>query len=143
MNTIVIYDSQHGNTEQIARMIGKTLDAEVQPISTMEAKQLVGRDLIVIGSPTHGGFPTEEIHKLVKDAGTIRDQRTAAFDTRTKKTVFGYAAPKMGRGLQRSGAVLIAKPEGFFVSGIKGPLLEGELKRAAVWAEHLKEFFSS
>jgi hypothetical protein len=29
----------------------------------------------------------------------------------------------------------LAPPEGFFVLGTKGPLLEGEIERAVIWAE--------
>lgn len=96
----------------------------------------------MVGSPTHGGFTTKQIHQLVKNIGAARDQRYAAFDTRTRKTVFGCTAPKMAWNLKRSGADLTAEPEGLFVSGVKGPLLGDELERAAVWAEQQRKLFS-
>jgi len=39
--------------------------------------------------------------------------------------------------LQKKGAVLIIPPEGFFVQGTEGPLLPGELERAADWARQV------
>jgi hypothetical protein len=35
----------------------------------------------------------------------------------------------------RKGGNLLVEPEGFFVEKTKGPLKEGELERAASWAE--------
>jgi hypothetical protein len=64
----------------------------------------------------------------------------AAFDTRhvSKWTLlFGYAAPRIARSMERSGAALLAAPEGFFVLGTEGPLKEGELERAACWAREV------
>ena len=89
---------------------------------------------MILGSPTHGGFPTEGINTLSNDAAALAGVETTAFDTRTKATIFWYAAPKIGRNLERSGAQLVAPPAGFFVLGKKGPLKGGELERAAAWA---------
>lgn len=50
----------------------------------------------------------------------------AAFDTRTKRTIFGYAAPKIVKNLEQNGGHLLAPPEGFFVLGKKGPLKDRE-----------------
>jgi hypothetical protein len=65
----------------------------------------------------------------------------AAFDTRTPPTilsrVFGFAAPKMAKRLEKEGMTLLVPPAGFIVKGIKGPLEEGELERAAGWAQEI------
>jgi hypothetical protein len=50
---------------------------------------------------------------------------------------FGYAAPRIAQSLERSGGHLLAPPAGFVVEGIKGPIREGELERAAAWAKGL------
>lgn len=49
----------------------------------------------------------------------------------------GSAARKAARRLQRKGLELAAPAESFFVSGVSGPLLEGELDRAREWGESL------
>jgi hypothetical protein len=61
----------------------------------------------------------------------------APFDTRIKRTIFGYAAPKIARNLEGSGGTLVVAAEGFMVEGKKGPLKEGELGRAADWARRV------
>jgi hypothetical protein len=98
---------------------------------------LEGLHLLIIGSPTHGGFPTEGIHELVKAAPAPEDVAVAAFDTRTKRTIFGYAVPKIARNLEGTGGVLVVPPEGFMVEVNKHPLTDGELERAVDWARHV------
>ncbi|NDJ33418.1 MAG: flavodoxin family protein [Chloroflexi bacterium] len=137
MNALIIYDSDYGNTEQIALAVGAILGVRVQRAGDADAADLKGLDLLVIGSPTHGGFPTEGIHELLSASPLLRGTRVAAFDTRTSVTMFGYAAPKIGRRLAKKGAKLVVPPEGFLVEGIEGPLMNGELQRAATWAKAL------
>jgi len=137
MNALVVYDSVHGNTARVAQVIGETLGARAQRVVDVDPEGLRGLDLLIVGSPTHGGFPTEGIHALVKGLLDLEGVRVAAFDTRTRRSIFGYAAPKIARNLEQRGAMLLAQPEGFIVRGMKGPLLEGELERAADWAQAL------
>ena len=118
-------------------MVGEVIGAQVHLVSEINPADLDGYDLLVFGSPTHGGFPTEGIHNLLKEALVLNGINSAAFDTRTKTTIFGYAAPKMARNLEKNGGKLLLPPEGFYVGGIEGPLLDGELERAAAWAQGL------
>ena len=137
MKALVVYDSVHGNTEKVAQMVGEVIGAQEHLVSEINPADLDGYDLLVFGSPTHGGFPTEGIHNLLKEALVLNGINSAAFDTRTKTTIFGYAAPKMARNLEKNGGKLLLPPEGFYVGGIEGPLLDGELERAAAWAQGL------
>jgi flavodoxin len=137
MNTLVVYDSVHGNTERVAQVVAEALGGKAQRVGDVSPESLGGLDLLIVGSPTHGGFPTEQIHTLVKAALALEGVQVAAFDTRTKRSIFGYAAPKIALNLEQSGGTLLAPPEGFVVRGIKGPLAEGELERAAGWAQAL------
>jgi flavodoxin len=135
MKTLIIYDSTHGNTQMVAQAMGDAIGGRVSLVSDVKPAELSTCDLVMVGSPTHGGFPTEGIHNLLKTPLVFKDARVAVFDTRTKTTMFGYAAPKMAKIIQKNGAHLLAQPEGFFVRGIKGPLLVGELERAVLWAK--------
>lgn len=137
MKALIVYDSVHGNTEKIAQSIGEAIGGQVLLVGDVTSDGLKGFNLVIVGSPTHGGFPTEGIHGLLKAPLALEGANVAAFDTRTKTTVFGYAAPKIARSLKRSGGNLLAPPEGFYVGGMQGPLLEGELERAADWAKGL------
>jgi hypothetical protein len=49
----------------------------------------------------------------------------------------GFAAPKIAKSLEKKGGTLVCAGEGFFVTGSKGPLKEGEVERAAAWAKEI------
>jgi len=141
MKALVVYDSTYGNTAKIAQAIGEAIAAEVLRVTEANPSDLTGFDLLIIGSPTHGGRPTPEIQGLLTALGpALKRVSVATFDTRhvSKWTLlFGYAAPRIARSLTRNGAALLLSPEGFFVLGTQGPLKEGELVRATVWAKEV------
>jgi flavodoxin I len=145
MKTLIIYDSVHGNTAKIAQTIGDALAGEVSVLRAGGSEgpaELKTVDLLIVGSPTHGGWFTEAIKGWLDQvpATALQGTRVAAFDTRTPTRlgrIFGYAAPRIADRLEKKGGTLLAPPEGFFVKGIKGPLKEGELKRAAGWAQEI------
>jgi flavodoxin len=140
MRALVVYDSTYGNTEETAQAIGEAIGGQVLQVCEVDPAGLKGFDLLIIGSPTHGGRPTEGIHGLLKASLALEGVNVAAFDTRTvsrwnRLLPFGYAAPRIARSLEGSGGNLLAPPEGFVVLGIQGPLKDGELERAAGWAK--------
>jgi len=142
MKALVIYDSQFGNTEQIAKAIGGALGAEAKVVKVGEvsAADIVPYSYIIIGSPTQGGRQTMAIKTFLENlpADALKGKRFAAFDTRFKNVfakVFGYAAPRIESAIKAKGGNTTAQPQGFFVKGTKGPLLDGELERAATWAK--------
>ena len=141
MKTLVVYDSTYGNTEEVAQAIGEAIAAEVRRVGQVNPSDLQAFDLVIIGSPTMGGRPTEAIQGLLKAVGpALKGTNAAAFDTRlTSKWVriFSYAAPRIAGTLKEMGAILLGSPEGFFVLGKEGPLKEGELERAAGWAQEI------
>ena len=78
----------------------------------------------------------EMLTKMKPDS--LKNTHVAAFDTRITwwwLRPFGYAAPKIAKRLKEKGGKLVVGGEGFYVTGGKGPLEEGELKRAAAWAQ--------
>ncbi len=157
MKTLVIFDSVFGNTEKIAQAIGSAVGAEkdvmVKRVTEASSEDLQGLDLLLVGSPTRGFRPTEAIAAFLKNipANALNGVKAAAFDTRIptdtiKSPVFrfivkkgGYAAPVIAKGLEGKGASLIVEPGGFFVKESEGPLVEGELERAAAWVKSLKK----
>ncbi len=156
MKGLVIYDSAFGNTEQIANMIGSTLgspeDIEVLRVGEVKMEGLTGLELLIVGSPTQRFKPTEATSDFLKRIPTnwLLGTKVAAFDTRLtieeiEETrilpffvrIFGYAAQPIANKLKKKGGELVASPEGFYVQGMKGPLVEGELERAAAWARQI------
>ena len=109
MRTLIIYDTIHGNTSNIAKAIGKAIIGEVSVRHTNEvnATEAKGFDLLIVGSPTHGGRPTEAVQDFIENVpeSALQDANVAAFDTRFSTIlvrVFGYAAPRIANSLKRA-----------------------------------------
>jgi len=153
MKALVAYDSAYGNTEQIARAIGSALgpqpEVEVLRVGDVTPQNLAGVSLLVVGSPTQKFSPTAATTALLKRIpnDSLKGVKVAAFDTRITEAeierikilaffvkLFGYAAEPIAGRLQKKGGELAIAPEGFYVGGTEGPLLDGELERAVAWA---------
>lgn len=142
---MIIYDSLYGNTEQIAQAIGQGIGADevkVQKIGEADIAAVAACDLLIIGSPTQGGRQTAAVKDFLDKIPpeVLKNKKAAAFDTRMKAfwvKVFGWAVDRIAQALRERGADLVALAEGFFVKSTKGPLVDGEAKRAAVWAKKI------
>lgn len=155
LKIVVLYESYFGNTLEIAKVIGETLkslhETEICRISETKWANISNADLFVVGAPTRGFRPCEKTIQFLKSIpeNGLAGKKVAAFDTRIylpsiKSRFFrylvnkgGYAAKHIAKSLQKNGGILVVSPEGFLVSGEKGPLLDGELERAAVWAQKI------
>lgn len=145
MKALVIYDSQYGNTEKIARCVAQALEAKAT-VSIARAAEYgeanwQGLDLLVVGCPTQGWQATKEMKAFLEriPMGALAHTAVAAFDTRFDKSVWltGSAAKRMAGKLRKKGARLVAPPESFFVNGSEGPLAAGEEAHAAAWSRGL------
>jgi flavodoxin len=155
MKSIVIYDSLYGNTEIIAQSIskalGKTGEVTVFRVGEVVLKQLIGIDLLVVGSPTQRLRPTIVIKDFLNSipAKGLKGVNVVAFDTRFTQSKIdslpvlpvvvrlfgGYAASPIANALKKKGGKLIAPPQGFYVEDTEGPLKVGELERVAEWVD--------
>jgi flavodoxin I len=144
MRAIIVYDTQYGNTEMIAKAIGDAIEGGVSVLRAggFSPSELERPGLLIVGSPTHGGRPTPATQSFIKDApiALLEGTEVAAFDTRGASMfvrIFGYAATRIADSLKKRGGKLVAPPEGFIVEGTKGPLRDGETERAAAWAKEI------
>ncbi len=156
MKALVVYDSEFGNTEIVARAIGEVLgsdgEVDVRRVSDVQPEAFMGLDVLVVGSPTQQFNPTKATTSFLKGIpkNGLSGTKVAAFDTRLtveeiEETavlaffvrIFGYAAKPIGNTLKKKGGELAIPPEGFLVQGMKGPLVEGELERAEAWAREI------
>lgn len=156
MKTLVLYDSQYGNTQQIAQAIAAQLgpaeEAALKRPTEIDLTALTGVNLLVVGSPTQRFMATPALMTWLKGIARdgLRGVRVATFDTRLTEQQIqatpvlkwfvrksSYAAWWLTKHLQKKGGQLILPPEGFYVAGMEGPLLPGELKRAEEWARQI------
>jgi flavodoxin I len=160
MKALIVYDSVYGNTEKIALAIyealGKGEEIAIFRVGEVKPEQFVGLDLLLIGSPTQRFRSMPAISSLLNGipSNALKGVKVTAFDTRmTQKEInetpvlaffvklsgrSAYAAKSMGDMLKKKGGELITSPEGFYVDGMEGPLVQGELERAAKWAEKIR-----
>jgi flavodoxin len=141
VKTLVVYDSLYGNTAKLAGAIGAAAgESRVLRVGEAKPSELSSFALVVIGAPTQGGRATEAMRAFLERVPALDGTRVAVFDTRLRARwvkVFGYAAGRIAEKVKSLGATLVAEPEGFIVEGKKGPLVEGELERAAAWVRGL------
>ena len=142
MKSLVLFDTMYGNTKIIAETVAKELggDAVVMPVSEFKLDYLQEVKLLVVGSPVIAWQPTVKIMNFL--SGFRKKQldgfKAAVFDTRITLFIHGDAAGKIAVELARAGAVIVTEPMGFKVKGTEGPLLKGEVERAAAWARSLR-----
>lgn len=76
MKALIVYDSTHGNTEKLARSMGDSVTPGTKVVRAAEVKpsDFDGVDLLVAGSPTIGGRPTQPVQTFLfrPDQGTKR-----------------------------------------------------------------------
>jgi flavodoxin I len=147
MNALVIYDSLYGNTEQIAKIIAKSLNTTALNVNEVRPTSLKDLDILVVGSPTQGGRPTPSVKDFLDSipGNGLKRIGVTSFDTRISGQdngfgikilvgILGFAAGRISRELTKKGGKLVADPVGFIVTGKEGPLKEGEVDRAQTWA---------
>lgn len=164
-HALVVFESMFGNTKTIAEAVAEGLSSQV-PTDLLEvgaaSDVLAGDvDLLVVGGPTHafgmsrprtredatrqaGGHVVSERNGL-REWLTLVERRTgsvaaAAFDTRIDKPrVPGSAARGAEKRLRKLGFRIAAPSESFYVTGVAGPLVDGETERAHRWGQELGE----
>jgi flavorubredoxin len=77
MKALIVYDTKFGHTEKIAQAIGDALGGKVLPVEEGNPAELQEFSLVILGSSTHGGFPTEGINNLSNDAASLAGVETA------------------------------------------------------------------
>lgn len=139
MKTLIIYDSNFGNTKMIASVIAGELRAEALSINSVTPSSVRDVGLLIVGSPINAWRPTAKISMFLDSipSGVVRNLKAAAFDTRVKIFFSGSAAKRISKKLEIKGANIITPPKAFYVKDKEGPLLEGELEVARNWAKQI------
>ncbi|HXY74942.1 MAG TPA: flavodoxin family protein [Dehalococcoidales bacterium] len=150
MKALIIFDSVYGNTEKIARAIASGMSAKAVRPEEVKPEDMQGLNILVVGSPTHGGRATPELQKVLNDipANGLKNVKVTAFDTRISgkdrgfgvrmiTKAFGYAAGRIAKMLEEKGGTVVLEPQGFIVDNNEGPLKAGEIERATDWGKEI------
>jgi flavodoxin len=144
MNTLVVHFSKFGNTQKVAEVIAARLSrngsVRITITDELEAPDLKGLDLLIMGTPTHRMNLPEDVRPVFERLPRRLLPKTpvAAFDTSYKMSPFlarFTAAKKLARKLRKLGGKRVVRPETFHVMEKEGPLYDGELERAEKWAD--------
>ncbi|HEX9095205.1 MAG TPA: flavodoxin domain-containing protein [Candidatus Dormibacteraeota bacterium] len=147
MESLVVYDSQYGNTKQVAHAIADGLRPH-GPVRLLALDKVLPHDLgtvdlLFVGGPTqaHGISARIRLFLDALEARSAKGTVAAAFDTRYRMPtlISGSAAKTIARRLQRAGLRIFAPPASFFVSRQGRELRQGEAERAQVWAKSVAD----
>ncbi len=161
---LVVHESWFGNTARLAAAVADGLRShgytvEVRRVDDAPDVDTLDVDLLVVGAPTHafslsrpatrsdavrqGGDATGSglglREWLTAGHGAVRPVPTVCFDTRADRArhLPGSAARKAVRLAREAGLDPARVTESFYVADVAGPLLPGELSRAARWGRQL------
>lgn len=140
MKTLVLFDSNYGNTKTIAYEIAKTFTGDTKVVSADDFKVVDAQnlDLLIVGCPIIGWRPTEKIieafHKIKLESNNFK---FATFDTRVKLFFHGDAKDQMSKMISQIGGTEIINSHAFYVKGKEGPILDGEIASANKWATEI------
>ena len=154
-----------GNTEQVAEAVARGLrleglDAGLFEVGSAPAVLPDDLEVLVVGAPTHAfslSRPTTRADAVRQGAPAERERvglrewlasvrfdparppHLAVFDTRIAKVRWlpKAAGPAAVRVAHKHGLRAAGHPVAFTVSGMQGPLVDGELERAVAWGRLL------
>jgi len=137
---IVVYDSNFGNTEKIARALAlglgeKGAEIDCLKVDQVDVERLAEYDFIAVGGPTHvisASKPMKEFLERLKTVD-LRGLKGFSFDTRNESRMnsrmwlmFENSAARVIEGALRKMKVDIVRPRrSAIVEGREGPLHEG------------------
>ncbi len=142
----IVFDTQFGNTERLARAIGRALAPDhtvsLVPLRDELAAHPIGdAELTFVGGPTQARGASPAMRAFLEALPELHGAAVAAFDTRVDaaRILTGAASRAIATRVRGSGGRLVVAPESFLVGGRSGPLVDGEYGRAAAWARRVVE----
>lgn len=79
--TLILYYSETGNTEKIARVIAKALAADLKRIEDFDVRKITDYDLIFIGTPVHYLSSAPKVKEFLSALPFLPGKKAAAFCT--------------------------------------------------------------
>ena len=81
MRSLVIYYSETGNTEKVAKAIALAIAGDIKRVEETKPDELADYDLIFIGTPVHGSRPAKKIEDFLDELPQLQGKKAAAFCT--------------------------------------------------------------
>ena len=138
MKVLIVFDTKHGNTLQVADLIADGINSvegnetEVVNVKDFDLSGDKTYDLILIGSPNHVGSHVKSIKKFIKNlsSANVKASSFAAFDTYMSKD-FEKAVKKMEKQISENlpNSTMALPGLSIKVGGMKGPIVEEDLSK--------------
>ena len=138
MKVLIVFDTKHGNTQQVAELIADGINSvegnetEVVNVKDFDLGENKTYDLILIGSPNHVGSHVKSIKKFIKNlsSANVKASSFAAFDTYMSKD-FEKAVKKMEKQISENlpDSTMALPGLSIKVGGMKGPIVEEDLSK--------------
>jgi flavodoxin len=129
---LVIYHTQFGNTETIAKALASGLseqgiEVDCTTIDDAPVDKLRDYDFLAVGGPTHGFGMSQPMKAFLKklEHVDLREKKAFAFDTKFPSRFAGSAAKGIEKRLKNLGLNIATPAASAIVTGGKGPLQAG------------------
>jgi flavodoxin len=129
---IVLYHTQFGNTEKIAKEIAagiaeQGIEVVCIRVEDVQIDKLKDYDLLAIGGPTHGFGMSKPMKVFIEKLKhvNLRDKNAFTFDTKNEGRLWGSAAKGIEKRLRKLGLNIVKSHTSAIVKGLKGPLEDG------------------
>jgi flavodoxin len=137
---IVIYASNYGNTEKVARALAEGLekggvDVDCINIDEVDADKLGEYSIVAMGGPTHIAAMSKPMKEFLEalSGAKLKGVKGFAFDTRNPSRFnaldINSAARRIEGKMKKMKVKMIRRRESALVEGQEGPLHEGALER--------------
>lgn len=139
VRVLIVFWSKYGNTKAVAEAIAKGIKVAkdvivvVKDVRETKPEEVLEYDVLIIGSPNHGGGPVGDVENFLKklEKLNLKAKSGAVFDTHARDDL--KVVQKMEKQIQEKipGLKLVAPGLSTQIKGfLKGPLIEGELTKA-------------
>jgi len=139
VKVFVVYDTKYGNTKLVAEKILEGMkeiagvETAIADVKEIDLEKVASSDAVLIGSPNHAGGPARGIAAFIDKLGKLdlKTKWVAVFDTQSGGKGFEQAVKKMEKRLSEKvpSLKLITSGLSIKVTGMKGPVAEGELPK--------------
>lgn len=139
VKVFVVYDTKYGNTKLVAEKIVEGMrevagiETAIADVKEVNLEKVVSSDAVLIGSPNHVGKPARGINAFIGKLGKLdlKTKWVAVFDTQGGGKYFEQVVKKMEKRISEKvpSLKLMAPGLSIKVTGMKGPIAEGELPK--------------
>ena len=154
VKVFVVYDTKYGNTKLVAEKIvegireAEGIEAAVGYVKEVAPAELAEYDAVLIGAPNHMGKPSRTISKFVDELAKLdlKAKQVAVFDTYFEKPRnFEKAMKKLEKKVREKlpSWKLLSPGLSIKVTGVNGPIAEGELPKCVAFGKKIAEQLKS